>query len=344
MKEKLESIKRSYDKHDNNNDSIRIDNTVLIMDRLQTRHNFVRLMQPLCSFVFFYYMGAVWTLNSFVDKLFYHFLRGFCENMITVTIVLLFTMNEFNCLFCETYNNHNMEDNSYILVYFHVHVLTRSLSPILFYFFIKNNAMIVQYVVSRLTWNRNEYSESSIVMQESNLTNTNGNNNRNGIHIVVLHGVYIAGRMESDTIGGAEYQQTLKNQNIQIMQLSNNPINIIQHHIDRVGVIVAHAGSSGTIEKFPIKTPHGIKIVGFNAAEIFSSFEPYTSDVGEAPDLDREMGTKLIARNRVDGGHGQGAFNLKHHRGNLSRAKSLQLKEELLGAMRIPSLEFAVSE
>ena len=103
---------------------------------------------------------------------------------------------------------------------------------------------------------------------------------------------------------------------------------------------------SGKIEKLPIKTPHGVKNVGFNAAEIFSSLEPYTLDVGEAPDLNREISKKLIARNRVDvhGGHGQGAFNLKQHRRDLSRAKRIQLGLGSLGAMRIPSLKFAVSE
>ena len=125
MEEKLESIKRSndikesYNKHDNNNDNNYIDNVGLIMNRSQRRHIFVRLMDN-CHFVFAHYIGAFWTLNSVVDKLFYHCLHRFCENMIKLIIVLLFTTNEFNFLFDKSYNNRDVKDldNSYILVYF----------------------------------------------------------------------------------------------------------------------------------------------------------------------------------------------------------------------------------
>lgn len=103
---------------------------------------------------------------------------------------------------------------------------------------------------------------------------------------------------------------------------------------------------SGKVEKLQIKTPHGAKNVGFNPATIFSQFPTYDMDVGDAPDLNREISKKLIARNCVDvhGGHGGGAFNLKQHRRDHSRAKRLQLGLGSLGAMRMPSLKFAVSE
>ena len=59
-----------------------------------------------------------------------------------------------------------------------------------------------------------------------------------------------------------------------------------------------------------------------------SSFERFTLDIDEAPDLNRETNKKLIARNRVDlhGGHEQGALNLRQHRRVVSHTKLLQLR------------------
>ena len=81
---------------------------------------------------------------------------------------IIFTMNEFNCLLCDNYNSRNMENNSYILVYFYVCILTSLSSPILFHFLIKHKAMSAQYLVSHLVWNRNDYSEWSTLLQELN--------------------------------------------------------------------------------------------------------------------------------------------------------------------------------
>ena len=61
------------------------------------------------------------------------------------------------------------------------------------------------------------------------------------------------------------------------------------------------------IKTLLIKTPHGVENVDFDAAEIFVSFEPDTPDVGEAPDLNREISKKL------NGSDGQGAFDFKQH-------------------------------
>ena len=317
MKEKL-ALNRSYDindgycKHDNSNDN------KCFMNRSQTRHISVRLVEPFCHVVFFHYTSAVWTINSFVDKLFYLVYRV-CENKIRFTVVLIFTMNEFNCLFCENYNHRNIEANSHISVYFHPCVLTSLLSPTLFYFFIKNKAMIAQHLVSCLVWNRNDHSEWMILLRESNLNSTNNrNDNRNGTNIVPRD-ASTTGGMESDTNG-----------------TNNNPINLIQHNNDRIRVIIAPAGNSEKIKQFAFKTSRGATIVGFNVAEIFSPFESYIFDVGEAPDLHPEISKKLIARNR-----GQSSLNLKHHRRSLSPAKRIQFEVGTFNAMRTQSLEFA---
>ena len=79
---------------------------------------------------------------------------------------IIFTMREFNCL-CR-----NMEDNSYIVLYFYVCVLTNLSSPILFHNFIKHKVMTVQYLISRLVWNRNDYLEWSTLLQELNPNGT----------------------------------------------------------------------------------------------------------------------------------------------------------------------------
>ena len=187
MKEKLElrknsyEINESYNKHSNTN-------VVLIMNRSDV---FVRLMEPLSHFVFFHYIGTARTIIA----LFYHLLHRFCENVITLGIVLIFIISEFNCLFCEIYNNRNIEHDSYVLVYIHVCVITSLLSPILFYFFIKSFTTI-QYLISLLVWNRNDYAEWSTLLQESNsnITNiTNRINNRNDTNIVVQRYVSITG-------------------------------------------------------------------------------------------------------------------------------------------------------
>ena len=212
------------------------------------------------------------------------------------------------------FSNRDMKDldNSYILVYFHV--VTNLLSPILFHFFIKNKAM----TASSSLWSGNKYSKWSTNRNDTRIASTTAG-------------------MESDTIGGAEVVRIPTNTETSERpnDPNNNPIKPIQHNNDLIGITVTPAGSIGKIEKILIKTQHDIKIVGFNAAEIFLSYESYAFDVGEAPHLDREISKKIIARNRVhvDDGHGQGAFNLKQQRRSiLSRAKPLQSEVESPGA------------
>ena len=189
MKKKLELIKtskenESFNIHDNNGDDC-IDNIVLIGSRLPTRHSFIRWTQSLSDFVFFHCIRVVWTVNLLVDKVFCHLSHGFCKNVIRLIIVIIFPMSEFNCLFCENYNNSDIEDNSYVLVYFYVCVLLSLLSSILFHFFIKNQAMAVQHLGNRLVSNKNNYnySEWNTLLQQSHPNGTNRNNNRNSINI-----------------------------------------------------------------------------------------------------------------------------------------------------------------
>ena len=176
-------------------------------------------------------------------------------------------------------------------------------------------------------------------MQESKSNITNRINNRNDTNIVVPRYVSITGGKESDTNGCTEAIRIPTNikKSEDASDLNNNPIKPIQPNNNRISVTVVAAGSSEKIAKFPIKTPHGVEIVGFNAAEIASSFEPYTRDVGEAPALNLKISKNLIARSRVyvDGIYGEGAFDLQQHTRDLSRAKRLQSEVRSLGAMRI---------
>ena len=111
MKEKRELTKKSYEINESYNNHSNT-NVVLIINRA---HIFVRLMKPLGYFVFFHYIGAAWTINA----RFFHLSHRFCENVITLAIVLIFTMSEVNCLFCENYSNRYMDHDSYVLVYVH---------------------------------------------------------------------------------------------------------------------------------------------------------------------------------------------------------------------------------
>ena len=180
--EKLELRKtskenESLNKHDNNGGNNCIDNVLInIISGSSTRHIFVRWTQPFCHFTFFHYIGA-WTLNSFADQSFCHLSHRFCKNVIRLTIVIIFTMSEFNCLFCENYIDHDIRDNSYVLVYFYVCVLL----SMLFY--------IGQHLGSRLVWNKNNYSEWNTVLQQPNPNGTNRNIFRNGTNIVLARDV-----------------------------------------------------------------------------------------------------------------------------------------------------------
>ena len=158
-------------------------------------------------FVFFHCIDAAWT--------FYHLLHRWCKDVIRITIVTMFAMSEFHFLFCENYNNRNIEDNSYVLVYFYVCVSLSLLSAMLFYVFIKNKTMVVQYLESRSVWKRN--------------------NNKNGTNIVVARGVGKADKninanlnKPSDIYNNTSVAQHEKNKNntcvYQMIATKNDPI------------------------------------------------------------------------------------------------------------------------
>ena len=214
----------------------RIDSVVSIGNRSSPRHIFIliQLVEPLCELAFFHFIGAVCTLNSFVRKSFYHLLHRFCENVITLIVVLIFTMKEFVCLLCENYNDRNMTDNSHILAYFYV--LSGSLSPILFYFFLKNEAITVQYLPSGLVWNKNNCAEWGTLLQASNPNSTNSNNNANDTYNV-LRGVSTTCGMESDANGDAEAVRHIEKSE-RPNDPNNNPTKHLQHHNDSICVTV----------------------------------------------------------------------------------------------------------
>ena len=111
------------------------------------------ILSKMVSFLMFHLIGVRWTLDTFTDQPINHILHRFCEDIVSLIVIILFATIKFNCDanvdLCANYNIRNIYHNTYVLIYIIIVGLTVFLSP-LFFYLNKENVLTIKQECQKL--------------------------------------------------------------------------------------------------------------------------------------------------------------------------------------------------